>query len=346
MDKLIIASNHYNQSIYQIIGQLDQLPIKINAGTKNKLSNFVDTIESLRIMTHNENAFEVTNQVVKRVGLIKDLEAEGTPEAVSRVENVQELLNGIKDFITEKEEKDEAADLALFLEDVALATDFDKDKEDDQPKVSLMTIHLAKGLEYPYVFVVGLEESLFPSAMSMNTRSELEEERRLFYVALTRAEKQAYLSYAQTRYRWGKLIDCEPSRFLEEVDDQYLEQLSPQLRTRPNPNDLDVSLFDDLPKNKIRFQKPIRRTASRANSASNDLEAKRNLKKIPSEEINRTNLFDNKIGVGNTVEHSRFGKGEVKALEGTGANIKATIAFGSAGTKKLLLQFAKLKVIG
>ncbi len=346
LDKLIIASNHYNQSIYQIIGQLDQLPLKINSGTKAKLSNFVDIIESLRIMAHNENAFEVTNQVVKRVGLIKDLEAEGTPEAVSRVENVQELLNGIKDFITEKEEKDEAADLALFLEDVALATDFDKDKEDDQPKVSLMTIHLAKGLEYPYVFVVGLEESLFPSAMSMNTRSELEEERRLFYVALTRAEKQAYLSYAQTRYRWGKLIDCEPSRFLEEVDEAYLEYLSPQLRTRSNPNDLDISLFDDLPKNKIRFQKPIRRTSNRTNTSTREVSANKNLKKIPTEGNNRANLFDNKIGVGNTVEHSRFGKGEVKALEGTGANIKATISFGSAGTKKLLLQFAKLKVIG
>jgi len=160
--------------------------------------------------------------------LVKDLQKDGTPEGVSKVENVQELLNGIKDFITDKIETGEDASLTSFLEDVALATDFDSDNKEDVPRVALMSIHQSKGLEFSYVYIVGLEENLFPSAMSMNTRSELEEERRLFYVALTRAEKQAFLCYAQTRYRWGKLTDGEPSRFLEEIDDQYLEYIAPK----------------------------------------------------------------------------------------------------------------------
>ena len=186
-------------------------------------------ILAFQIESQTKNAFEIAEITVKKAGLIKDLEKEGTPEAVSKVENVQELLNGIKDFITDKIETGEDASLTSFLEDVALATDFDSDKKDDTPRVSMMTIHQSKGLEYPYVYVVGLEENLFPSGMSMTTRSELEEERRrLFYVALTRAEHQAYLTYAQTRYRWGKLTDAEPSRFLEEIDDKFLEYLSPK----------------------------------------------------------------------------------------------------------------------
>ena len=163
------------------------------------------------------------------------------------MDNVQELLNGIKDFVEGQiEVADSTGSLAEFLEDVALATDLDGDKGDPN-HVALMTIHLAKGLEFPHVFIVGMEEDLFPSAMSMNTRSELEEERRLFYVALTRAEKQAYLTYALTRYRWGKLIDAEPSRFIEEIDEQYIEDLTPPEERRFNPM-LDASIFgDDIP---------------------------------------------------------------------------------------------------
>lgn len=346
LDKLVVAANHFNISIFEVLKNLDGVALKINSGTKTKLQNFVNTIESLKISAQTSNAFEVAEQVVKQVRLIKDLEAEGTPEAVSRVENVQELLNGIKDFIEEQKEKGEDASLEMFLEDVALATDFDKEKDDGEPKVSLMTIHLAKGLEFPYVFVVGLEESLFPSAMSMNTRAELEEERRLFYVALTRAEKQAYLSYAQTRYRWGKLIDCEPSRFLEELDETYLEHLSPSLgKGRANPSGLDLDIFDDVPKNKIRFQKPIRRP--QRNRPASEPKVRPSLKKIDaSEKKSAGNLFDSEIRVGSIVEHARFGRGEVKAMEGVGGNKKAAILFENAGTKKLLLQFAKLKLIG
>ena len=228
IDKLTIAANHHKKSIFEILKNIDKIDLKINSGTKTKLQNFLNMILRLQIDAQKLNAFEITELVVKQTQLVKDLEKEGTPEAISKVENVQELLNGVKDFITDKIESGEDASLPVFLEEVALATDLDADKKDDKPKVSLMSIHQSKGLEYPYVYIVGLEENLFPSAMSMNTRSELEEERRLFYVALTRAEKVAYLTYTKTRYRWGKLIDCEPSRFLEEIDEQYLEYITPK----------------------------------------------------------------------------------------------------------------------
>jgi DNA helicase-2/ATP-dependent DNA helicase PcrA len=215
VDKLILAANHYKRPMIDIVNNIDKVDLKINTGTKNKLRDFSEMIKAFGIESIKMNAFEIADSIVKRVKIVKDLEADGTPEGISKVENVQELLNGIKYFIDDAKEKGQEDSLAVFLEDVALKTDLDSDKPDDEPVVSLMTIHLAKGLEYPYVYIVGMEESLFPSAMSMNTRSELEEERRLFYVALTRAEQQAYLSYANTRYRWGKLTDAEPSRFLE-----------------------------------------------------------------------------------------------------------------------------------
>ena len=227
-----------------------------------------------------------------------------------------------------------------------MATDFDSDKKDDTPRVSMMTIHQSKGLEYPYVYIVGLEENLFPSGMSMNTRSELEEERRLFYVALTRAEHQAYLSYAQTRYRWGKLTDAEPSRFLEEIDDKFLEYISAK-KPEPSINRfVDASLFD-TPSKTIRFQKPIQRKKMEFKAKKEEsFTPPKKLKRIPNSPSENTNLFDASITVGTLVEHNRFGAGEVLSLEGNGPNKKAEIKFGTVGKKKLLLQFAKLKIIG
>jgi len=305
-------------------------------------------IKSFQIEAQTKNAFEVAEHVIKKTLVIKDLEKDATPEAVSKIENVQELLNGIKDFIVEQKDKKEDASLAFFLEDVALASDLDKDKKQDTDAVSLMTIHLAKGLEFQYVYIVGLEENLFPSAMSMNTRSELEEERRLFYVALTRAEKQAYLSYAQSRYRWGKLIDCEPSRFLEEIDEQFLEYLAPKMSRSMNKF-IDEDIFGSVPQDKIRFKKPVTRELNRpkkiAKSAPKSVQIKppKNLKKVSKV---ATNLFDSKISVGNIVLHAKFGKGEVVNLEGAGSNKKAVIKFEKAGNRKLLLQFAKLEILG
>jgi DNA helicase-2/ATP-dependent DNA helicase PcrA len=345
IDKLTIAANHYKKSIFEIVKYIDKIDISINSGTKNKLQNFMNMMLRLQIESQTKNAFEIAEVVVKQAQLIKDLEKEGTPESVSKVENVQELLNGIKDFITDKIEQGEDASLTTFLEDVALATDFDANKDDDKPSVSLMTIHQSKGLEYMYVYIVGLEENLFPSAMSMNTRSELEEERRLFYVALTRAEKVAYLTYAQTRYRWGKLVDAEPSRFLEEIDDQYLHYLTPKAINPIINTFVDKSIFDDAPKG-IRFQKPIqRKKMDRDLVKKKEIVIPKNMKKV-SQTTAKTNLFDENVVVGNIVEHNRFGTGEVLSLEGSGPNKKAEIKFGTVGKKKLLLQFAKLRVIG
>lgn len=347
IDRLVIAANEHKISIFELLFQLDSVAVNINSGIKSKLLNFRDMIRSFQIEAQSKNAFEVADLVIKKTRLIRDIESEGTPEAVSRVENVQELMNGIKDFIEEQKEKDEDASLAFFLEDVALATDFDKEKE-DVPRVSLMTIHLAKGLEFPYVYIVGLEENLFPSAMSMNTRSEIEEERRLFYVALTRAEKQVYLSYAQSRYRWGKLIDCEPSRFLEEVDDKYVDYITPKKHPVQTNKFVDKDIFGIPEKPKIRFKKPVARKTEKNSKKPIMQPSKKgpvkNLKKL-SDMSTSKELFDNDLLQGNKVEHAKFGRGEVILVEGTGNSKKAEIKFESGDTKKLLLQFAKLKII-
>jgi len=349
IDKLVLAAKHYNKTIFEILLNLNKIDIKINSGTKIKLESFVNMIRVFQIESQNKNAFEVAELVVKQTRLIKDIENDGTPEAISRVENVQELLNGIKDFIEVQNQKGEDASLAFFLEDVALATDFDNEKN-DKPSVSLMTIHMAKGLEFPYVYIVGLEENLFPSAMSMNTRSEIEEERRLFYVALTRAEKQVYLSYAHSRYRWGKLIDCEQSRFLEEIDEKYLEYLNPE-QTSFSPNKfIDKDIFGETPPNKIRFKKPVERKFEKKVNPTIQKTTKiippKHLKKVSAIQSVNSNLFDNNLVTGNIVVHAKFGKGVVQQIEGKGKDKKAEIKFESGSSKKLLLQFAKLKIIG
>lgn len=350
IDKLTVAANHYKKTIFEIIQNLDTVDLKLNSGTRKKLSNFATLIQRFQIEAQSLDAFEITKLLVNQTRIIKDLESDGTPEAVSRVENVQEMLNGIKDFIDAQKELGEDASLAFFLEDVALATDFDKDKKDNKPRVSLMTIHLAKGLEFPFVYIVGLEETLFPSAMSMNTRSELEEERRLFYVALTRAEKEAYLSYSETRYRWGKLIDCEPSRFLEEIDEKFLEYLRPRPRAQKSKFITD-DIFGDISPNIIRFKKPITKAEipkpkQIPKTIYTNFNPSKKMKRIKNLSTNsKTNLFDINITVGNIVEHQRFGKGEVISMEGNGANKKAEILFSEFGSKKLLLKFAKLKII-
>ncbi|MBT8221755.1 MAG: UvrD-helicase domain-containing protein, partial [Eudoraea sp.] len=188
VDKLTVAANHYERSVFEVMENLDKIPLKINAGTKGKLENFVNMIKSFQILNREADAFTLAEHVAKKSGILMEFKKDGTPEGIARMENIEELLNGIQDFVEgQKELADAKGDLTEFLEDVALATDLDNEKGDPN-RVALMTIHLAKGLEFPYVYIVGLEEDLFPSAMSMNTRSELEEERRLFYVALTRAE--------------------------------------------------------------------------------------------------------------------------------------------------------------
>ena len=347
VEKLTVAANHYKRSIFEVMEHIDKIDLKLNAGTKAKLNDFVTMIKSFQVINENQDAFFLTDHVTKKTGLVQELKKDGTPEGIAKIENIEELLNGIKDFTEGQKEVDGArGSLAEFLEDVALATDLDKDTGDDD-RVALMTIHLAKGLEFPHVFIVGLEEDLFPSAMSLNTRSELEEERRLFYVALTRAEHQAYLTYAQSRYRWGKLVDSEPSRFIEEIDDKYLEYLNPVdtgYRYKPV---MDIDVFGDIDKSKLRLSKPTAGTPPKylTQDQPSPTANIRRLKPVSSNS-GSSNVVDANLNVGNIVMHERFGKGQIVNIEGVGADKKAEIRFDVGGLKKLLLRFAKLEVIG
>ncbi|MDG1384021.1 MAG: 3'-5' exonuclease [Flavobacteriaceae bacterium] len=344
IDRLIVSANEHNKTIFEILKHLHELPININAGTKTKLQNFTTMIESFKVMSQTANAFDLAEHVCKASGLIQEFKKDGTPEGINRMENIEELLNGIKDFVEGQQElADSTGSIAEFLEDVALATDLDNEEGDDSDKVALMTIHLAKGLEFEYVFIVGLEEDLFPSAMSMNTRDELEEERRLFYVALTRAEKQAYLTYALSRYRWGKLVDSEPSRFIEEIDQQYLEIVTPKEERRFNPM-LSADIFGDVDPNTVRYKKPAYMKKKPKPAEKFKISTPKNLKKV-SDSKSTSNLFDNKLIVGDIVNHQRFGKGTVLNIEGKAADLKAEIKFETGGSKKLLLRFAKLEIL-
>ena len=324
MDKLLIYANEKNISLFETLKNLSSDEIKINSGTKNKLNQFFLLIKSFQLLNESLNAFEIAEEVLKRIGIINVLKLDGTPESISRIENIEELINGIKDFIEgEKEVVDSKATLSDFLEDVALASELDKNINDYQKKVSLMTIHLAKGLEFNHVYIVGLEEDLFPSAMSSTTRADLEEERRLFYVALTRAKKKVTITYAKTRYRWGKLNDCEPSRFIKEIDKTYTNyNLS---------SSITGSLNNLMKNNSIRFRKP-----------KNKIQLKK-IKNNLSPSTYKSSYID--INKGDHIIHNRFGKGKVIETEGEGADKKAEVKFGSSGVKRILLKFAKYKLI-
>lgn len=343
MERLIVAANHYNRSIFEVMKNIEKIDLKINAGTKSKLQDFVTMIESFQVLNQNYDAFTITEHVAKKTGLLQELKKDGTPEGIARIENIEELLNGMRDFVEEQKEiADATGSLAEFMEDVALATDLDNDKGDSD-RVALMTVHLAKGLEFPYVYIVGMEEDLFPSGMNMNSRSELEEERRLFYVALTRAEKQAYLTYTQSRYRWGKLIDAEPSRFIEEIDETFLEYLTPITENRYKPL-LDADIFDEVDHSKLRLKKPV---AGKAPTGPTEAQLRklRRLKPVASDTDKNFSAEDANLKVGTLVEHVRFGKGKILKIEGVGADTKAEIDFENGGLKKLLLRFAKLKIV-
>ena len=325
LDKLLIFANEKNISLYETLENLNSEEININSGTKNKLNEFLLLIKSFQLLNEKLNAFEIVEEVLKRIGIINVLKSEGTPESISRIENIEELINGIKDFIEGEEEVvDSKGTLSDFLEDVALASELDKDINESEKKVSLMTIHLAKGLEFNHVYIVGLEEDLFPSPLSSTTRADLEEERRLFYVAITRAKKKVTITYAKTRYRWGKLNDCEPSRFIKEIDKKYTNFRSSSSIMSPTE-----SLNEN--ENFIRFKKP-----------KNKIQLKI-LKNNPPLGISNSNYID--IKKGDQIIHNRFGKGKVIDTEGEGADKKAEVKFNTSGVKRILLKFAKYKLI-
>ena len=325
LDKLLIYSNTKNISIYQTLENLNDEEININSGTKKKLNEFLILIKSFELLNEKLNAFEMVEEVLKRIEIINVLKSDGTPESISRIENIEELLNGIKDFIVGEEEVvNSNGSLSDFLEDVALASDLDKDINKTEKKVSLMTIHLAKGLEFNHVYIVGLEEDLFPSALSSTTRADLEEERRLFYVAITRAKKKVIISYAKTRYRWGKLNDCEPSRFIKEIDEKFASFNSLPATTNHIKNFKENN-------NSIRFKKP-----------KNKIQLKK-IKSYSSSTQSISNYVD--INKGDLINHNRFGKGKVIETEGEGADKKAEVEFNTSGLKRILLKFAKYELL-
>ena len=320
LEKLRIYSNENDLSLYETLENISDDFIKINAGTKQKLLDFLNMIKNFQILNESLNCLEILNEVLKRIGIVNLLKNEGTPEAISRVENIEELINAVQDFIdAQKEVVDSKGSLSEFLEDVALITDLDKEIDSSKPRVSLMTIHLAKGLEFPNVYIVGLEEDLFPSALSSATRSDLEEERRLFYVALTRAMKKVTITYSKTRYRWGKLNDCEPSRFISEIDPEFVKFNSSISKQTYNKK---------IPNNKMRFKVP---------------ETKKNLKPVRNYDNNSVTYTD--VNKGDFILHERFGKGEVVQTEGSGGDKKAEVSFNTCGIKKILLKFAKYQKV-
>ena len=340
VDKLVVGAKQHGLSLFETMIKAPELGLSLHSGALTKLSNFVTLLQRFQIENETLNAFEIADLVTKKIGLVQELKKDATPEGIARIENVEELLNGIRDFTEgQRELADATGSLSEFLEDVALATDLDQDDDPSIDRVALMTIHLAKGLEFPYVYIVGLEEDLFPSAMSLNTRAELEEERRLFYVALTRAEERAFLSYTLSRYRWGKLIDAEPSRFIEEIDPQYLNRIVPEDRYQFKPF-MDTSIFEGGT-DKTSFQKKKYKEKTLTSPTPSQLQKLRKLEQNQEQVVAKASLH---LEVGMEVEHSRFGTGIVEALEGTGSDQKAAINFKGFGIKKLLLRFAKLKV--
>lgn len=326
-EKITIAASEEGVSPWHIVTNLQDARLPINASTLNKLSDFQTLIRSFQVLAESQDAYELGNHIASTTGMLKEFYTDKTPEGVSRYENIQELLSGMKEFTEIPVEDNELEinnprSIGKFLEDVALLTDVDnKDsKDDDQPKVSMMTIHSAKGLEFPYVFIAGLEEDLFPSQMSVSSRADLEEERRLFYVAITRAEKRAFLSFASTRFRYGNMNYCEPSRFLSEIDQSLIE--SPSIQKTIEKRELSSKNH--------KLQKHV---------------AKRKLVKATNVGNTLSESEMSKLSIGMKVKHDRFGSGEIVGLEGDFPNKKATVDFKGIGKKQLLLKFAKLQLI-
>ena len=344
LDKLIIGAKNHGISLFETVQNAPKLNLSLNAGTLKKLESFANLILSLQIENQNSNAFEISDKVTKKSGLVLELKKDGTPEGVSKIENIEELLNGIRDFVEgQKELAGAKGSLSEFLEDVALATDFDNEKESDSDSVYLMTIHLSKGLEFPVVFIVGLEEDLFPSALSLNTRSELEEERRLFYVAMTRAEQKVVLTYTLSRYRWGKLVDAEPSRFIKEIDEHYIENHITKDDYVFKPM-IDKGIFGGFDQPKKSVIQKHQTTKINTAPSQNQLGKLRKINKIENPRSTSLTTQIQQLDEGMTVEHDRFGYGRIVSIEGKGSDKKALIDFKGVGQKHLLLRFAKLKI--
>lgn len=335
IEKMIVVAKDNDMSLWQI-GELIAHG-QLNLGTSSsKIGGFVTMINSFRALLPEQNAYDIGNHIANMSGLRRELSLDKTPEGISRFDNFQELLNGMKEFselVTEGPGAAPDKSLQAYMSEIALLTDTEEDSENEkQPKVSLMTIHSAKGLEFPYVFIVGMEENLFPSQLSINSRVELEEERRLFYVAVTRAEKAAFLSYALTRYRYGNLVNSEPSRFIDEIDPQYVEK----------PSEPRMSGLFDSP---FQFRSKVFTPKFEPKPTINSPQP--GFKKVQSNHTSISNNYaaNSQVAVGSIVMHEKFGKGQVTELEGSVENRKATILFDNFGIKQILLRFAKLEIL-
>ncbi len=328
VERIIIAADQHNITLWEVICDPHHY---LDSRSVTAVGNFALMIQSFQVMTKTHSAYDTALHIAQHSTILKDLYSDKSIEGLSRYENIQELLNGIKEF-SEREDIEEKG-LDVFMQDVALLTNDDNDKNPNADIVSLMTIHSAKGLEFDNVFVVGLEENLFPSQMSLSSRTDLEEERRLFYVAITRAGKKLNLSYATSRYRWGTLTSCEPSRFIDEIDASYLELDFKQQSKTGNP------FFDDERsawQQKETFSKPKPSPAPKTTSILPKAH-------VPSADFAPSDTSGLQVGM--EVEHERFGFGKVINLEGNKPDIKATIFFKELGQKQLLLKFAKLKIV-
>jgi DNA helicase-2/ATP-dependent DNA helicase PcrA len=328
IQKVFELASTLNVTPWSILAEAGSYPEHFNSGTAKKLSGYVGIINTLSLNSDTTDAFVKAREIALGSGIMRELKDGKLPEEISRYENLEELLNAIKVFTEAAETNGDPAILEAYMANVALLTDQDTDNEEDRNKVTLMTMHSAKGLEFKHVYIVGMEDTLFPSPMSSGSARELEEERRLFYVAVTRAEKQATLSYALNRYKWGNLERCSPSRFLKEIDQKFLHY--PQTGGKPFQNN----------------NQPVVRPVSlreEPKTYSKDDRFKKINKSETSSNIPFTGSDSSLFSEGDTVEHERFGKGTIISIEGQPPNTTATVDFQKDGSKKLLLRFAKLK---
>lgn len=340
--KLQVIAEGRGCPIWDVLTSIGKEPIDINTGTARKLMDFTTLIQSFQTLVSKMSAFELAKHITDTIGLIKVLKEEDTAESIMRIQNIEELLNAIMEFsdkqVDEVTGEQISVSLPKFMEDVALLTDQDKKDDKDSDVVTLMTIHSAKGLEFPYVYIVGLEENLFPGIQTLSTREDLEEERRLFYVALTRAEKKLILSYAESRYRWGNMTLSEPSRFIEEIDQSLIE------KTRK-------ASFRGATIKEERNYNPFNKSKSSWTSTINDSHSGTTAtspaqqRQPVTHNVNMSTADASEIMAGQRVFHQKFGAGTVITVEGAGPNKKASVDFDESGNKMLMLKFAKLSII-
>ncbi len=354
LGKIADAARLHNISLWEVIGDPLEYNLNVNAGTAKKLTDFRTLIESFIAGLTEYNAYELATRIVKQSGIATEAYQDQTPEGMSRQENLQELLGGIHEFCESRQEEGLGGiGLMDFLSEVSLLSDQDTDKEADKEKVTMMTIHAAKGLEFNNVFIVGLEEDLFPSAMAKEEFRGLEEERRLFYVAITRAKEFCMITYAKSRFRNGQINACNPSRFLRDIDTSYLNVNAGVLGgggfgVLNRPDTYTQDLFDYTGTPRTSFQeRPVQRQAKPPKTESYPTPSRTNFvnaKKATPKASAGTNAGE--VQTGAIIKHERFGIGKVTAVAGDPDSRKATVEFENSGTKQLLLKFARFEIIG